>query len=241
MAYHFLETEDFLVSACFHTLLTRMENSYNAQFYTSAELEPIFVQVFGSRLHFCGFETIGPRKWIRETQCGFKYFFHLNPQHNGYSYLPCGAISLDFVPRIVAGRLKIQPKPKNVAVHFSFEDKKSWDWMIDKNREGSREKIEKIAGESVTAITGWFQQFKSLDDVAAAFARTKARSSATGFYCYPSMAMAYAFALARLGKTEAARSEFEQAITSSYWGADLHSELRTLFESEIKGNNSQAS
>ncbi len=39
---------------------------------------------------------------------------------------------MDFVPRLVAGRFKIQPKPKNVAVHFSFGQKTRWDWMIDK-------------------------------------------------------------------------------------------------------------
>src|SRR5262245_17597645 len=127
-----------------------MENSYYAQFHTSAEMEAIFSQAFGVRLGFCGFQPIGPRKWVQETNRGFKYFFHLHPQHKGFAYLPCGAISIDFVPRLVAGKLKLQPNPKNAAVHYSFGAQTRWDWMIDKNRNELSSKLEKIAGESVT-------------------------------------------------------------------------------------------
>ena len=215
-------------------MTARMENSYYAQFHTSAELETIFAQVFGGRLGFCGFETIGPRKWVQETGCGFKYFFHLHPQHKGSAYLPCGAISIDFVPRLVAGKLKIQPKPKNVAVHYSFGEKTRWEWMIEKNRENFRERVERIAGESVTEITAWFQRFKSLDDLALALDKERAKSRPVDFYCYPVMAMAYAFVLARVRRFYDARSEFEEAIKSNYWDVDLHPELRKLFDAEIR-------
>jgi hypothetical protein len=214
-----------------------MENSYYAQFHTSAEVETIFAHVFGGRLGFCGFEMIGPRKWVQEAGSGFKYFFHLNPQHNGYSYLPCGAISLDFVPRLVSGKLKIQAKPKNVVVHYSFGNETRWNWMIDKKRENFREKVEKIAGESVTEITAWFQRFKSLDDVVAALDREKSESRPIDFYCFAAIAMAYAFALARIRRTDDARFEFEQAVASNFWDDDLRPEFRRLFEAEIQRSN----
>jgi hypothetical protein len=46
--------------------------------------------------------------------------------------------------------------------------------------------------------------------------------------------MAYAFALARIRRTDDARSEFEKAIASDYWNNDLRPELRQLFEAEIQ-------
>src|SRR5215469_3906435 len=172
-----------------------METSYYAQYHTSAEAESIFAQVFGGRLTFCGFEPVAPRKWVQETGRGFKYFFYVNTGNSGFSYLPWGAISLDFVPRRIAGKVKIRPGPKNAAVHYSFKRNPGPDWSIDKNRENFREKVEKIAGESVTEITAWFQRFNSLLDVVAALDQEKAASSPAGFYCYPMMTMAYAFAL----------------------------------------------
>ncbi len=211
-----------------------MESPYYALYHTSAELEPIFAQVFGGRLAFCGFEPIGPRKWIKETNCGFKYYFHLHPQHNGHAYLPCGAISIDFVPRIVSGKVRLQPKPKNVAVHHSFGRNIHPDWLIYKNREGFNERVNQIAGESVTEITTWFQRFASLNDVAMALDYEKANPHPIGFYNLPLTALAYAFVLARVRRFGEARSEFEKAIKSTFWDADLRSGLRNLFDAEIQ-------
>jgi|GEM_PF-6531209 len=213
-----------------------MENSYYAQYHTSAEVESIFAQVFGSRLTFCGFESIGPRRWVQETGNGFKYFFFLNTGNNGYSYVPCGAISLDFVPRLVAGKLKIRPKSKNVAVHYSFEHKGLWSWSIDKNRENFREKVDKIAGESVPEITEWFQRFKSLNDIVAAIDLNKSRSKERGFYCYPLTVLAYSFALARVHRIDDAKAEFERVCQSKYW-EDVLPELQKLFEAEVRSAN----
>jgi hypothetical protein len=215
-----------------------MANSYCTQFHTSAELETIFAQVFGGRLGFCGFEAIGPRKWVQETASDFKYFFHLNPLHNGYSYLPCGAISVDFVPRLVAGRFKIQPKPKNVAVHYSFEMKMRRDWVIDKSRENFHEKVNRIAGESITKITAWFQRFKSLDDIVAAIDHEKRQSRDCDFYCYPVMVLAYSFLLARVHRIGDARSEFECVLKSKFYSADILPDLQDLFELEIRSSKS---
>jgi hypothetical protein len=213
-----------------------MDNSYYAQFHTSAELETVFGQVFGGRLAFCGFEAIGPRKWVKETGQGFKYYFFLNALHNGFSYLPCGAVSIDFVPRLIAGRLKIQPKLKNVAVHLSFGDRDGvrWGWDIDKNRAEFREKCERIAGESVTEITAWFQRFNSLDDVVGEFDRIRAKSGQSDFYRYPISALAYAFVLARVSRIESARAEFAEVMKSSFWDDDAREEMQTLFDAEIK-------
>jgi hypothetical protein len=215
-----------------------METSYYAQFHTSAEAENIFAQVFGGRLAFCGFEAVGPRKWVQETGCGFKYFFFLNTGNKGCSYLPCGAISVDFVPRFVAGKFKLQPKPKHAAVHYSFGQKIHWEWSIDKSRENSREKVERIAGESVTEITAWFQRFKSLKDVVASIDQEKRQSKGSGFHCYYMMVLAYSFTLARVGRIADARSEFQHVFQSKTWDADGMAQLQELFEAEINRSDS---
>lgn len=231
------QNRKLFMSALSNSMAVRMANSYHLQFHTSAELETIFADVFGGRLGFCGFEIVGPRKWVQETGSGFKYLFHLHPQHNGFAYLPCGAISVDFVPRLVGGKFKIQPRAKNAAVHYSFGERTRWDWMIDKNRENCRQKVEKIAGESVTEITAWFQQFKSIPDVVAVIDQEKARSRSSDFYCYPVMVLAYSFALARIHRIAEARAEFEHVCGSNYYQSDLLPELRGLFEQEIQRSN----
>lgn len=104
--------------------------------------------------------------------------------------------------------------------------------MIYKNRDGFREKVEKIAGESVTEITDWFERFRSVPDVVAAIDSEKA-NLAHGFYCYPVEVLAYAFALARVQRIADARAEFRQALDSSYFDPELNPGLQQFFDAEI--------
>ncbi len=214
-----------------------MQDSYYTQFHTSAEVKTIFSQVFGARLLFCGFETIGPIKWVQETGRGFKYVFHLVPQHSGYSYLPCGAISIDFVPKLTKRRFKILPNPKHVAIHHSFDHRSRQKWMIEKNREGFRDKVEMIAAESVTEITAWFHKFKSISNIVEELDRDKSEGVPTGFYSFPLTVLAYSFALGRLRRTAEARREFENALESSYFDSSDIRQLREMFEAEIGGSD----
>ncbi|HEY5910528.1 MAG TPA: hypothetical protein VJA21_07970 [Verrucomicrobiae bacterium] len=218
------------------TISTRMQESFNAQFLTAAEIESILARIFGSRLLFSGFEAVASRKWVQETDLGFKYLFLIHPQRNGAAYYPSGAISLDFVPRLVAGEFKMRPKPKHAAVHFSFETGKKtrWDWMIDKSRETFGEKVERIAAQSVTEITGWFQRFNSVIDIVAAIDEAKRTARPVDFYCYPDLVLAYTFALARVRRIPDAKSEFEHVLKSKFYDVDLLPQLESFFEAEIK-------
>lgn len=211
-----------------------MPVSYYTQFHTSAEAMAIFDQVFGSRLTFDGFQPVGPRRWVKETGRGFKYFFYLHQQANGVAYLPGGAISTDFVPRLARGKWRLQPQAKHASVHLAFgtSRKTRFDWMIFKNRDGFGEKVEKIAGESVIEITKWFEKFQSLADVVTAIDRAK-MALGKGFYSYPVMVLAYAFALARVHQTDEAHAEFRQVLASSYWDRELHPGLQQFFDAEL--------
>ena len=211
-----------------------MESSFYAQWHTSAEMENIFAQTFGSRVTFCGFERVAPRRWVRDTNKGFKYLFQLATGNSGFSYAPCGAISIDFVPRIVAGRVKLQPKPKHAAVHVPFKHG-NW-WSIDKRREGLREKIDAIAAEAVPQITPWFESLRSLPDILLEIEsrRSKSMNLDFDFYCYPVLALSYAFLLARLGHENEAKKEFVRALNSAYFDPELHDDLRNCFASELR-------
>jgi hypothetical protein len=216
-----------------------MPVSYYTLFHTSAEAIAVFDQVFGSRLTFAGFKPVGPRRWVQETGKGFKYLFYLHQQANGVSYLPGGAISADFVPRLARGKWRLQPDAKHATVHLSFGTarKTRFEWEIYKNRDGFRDKVEKIAGESVTEITEWFENFQSVLDVVAAIDRAKA-DLGSGFYNYPVMVLAYAFTLARVHRTDAARAEFRQALDSSYFDLELNPGLQHFFDAEINSRKS---
>jgi hypothetical protein len=47
------------------------------------------------------------------------------------------------------------------------------------------------------------------------------------------MVLAYAFALARVRRTDEARAEFRHVLDSSYWDREQHPGLQQLFEAEI--------
>jgi hypothetical protein len=212
-----------------------VQNSFYGKYYSAAELETIFGQVFGSRLTFCGFEPVLRRKWVKDTGRGFKYLFHLNPQHNGFAYLPCGAVSVDFVPKLIAGEFKILTKAKNATVHLSFgEDRIRWNWMIHKDRENFNENVEAIAGESVPQITSWFETFNSIADIVRALGREKSHGQGFGFYSYPLMVLTYAFVLVRVGRIGDATREFEEVIKRRYFDADLYPQLRNFFDEEVR-------
>jgi hypothetical protein len=215
-------------------IFTAVESSYYAQWHTSAEMEHIFSTAFGSRITFCGFQQVAPRRWVRDSCQGFKYLFQLATNNSGFSYSPCGAISLDFLPRIFAGRVKIRPKPKDAAVHVSFKHD-NW-WSIDKRREGLSDRIGAIAAESVPQITSWFDSLQSLPDVLSEIEsrRSECINLEYGFYCYPVLALSYAFLLARLGYESKTKSEFVRALKSPYFEPDLHQDLRNHFASELQ-------
>jgi hypothetical protein len=210
--------------------------NFNASNFTAAEMERVLGRVFGTRLVFDGFERIKPRCWVRDSGKGFKQMFHLPAHRPGAGYVPYGALSVDFVPRVSARKVRLQPDAKHAVVHLSYEPGlKHWDWIISSCRDGFTERIERIAGETVPVITEWLKNFTSIRDVVSVI--EKKRSASNDFYCYPLQALAFAFCLARVGRTHEAMHEFEKAISLRYFSKELEPDLRSFFEKELQQIN----
>jgi hypothetical protein len=207
--------------------------NFNASNFSAAELEGVLDRVFGTRLIFDGFERIKPRCWVRDSGKGFKQMFHLPAHRPGAGYVPYGALSIDFVPRVSARKVRLQPDSKHAVVHLSYEPGlRHWDWIISPSREGFTDRIERIAGETVPRITEWLERFTSIGDVVSAIEKKKSKPH--DFYCYPLQVLAFAFCLARVGRTEDASQEFEKAISLRYFSEELEPELRSHFESQTR-------
>ena len=208
---------------------------YYTQYHTAAEMVAMFDRVFGTRLTFVGFQRIAPRNWVRETKLGFKHFFYLHPIYHGSAYLPGGAISLDFVPRIKAGKVKLQPAAKHAEVHLAFSHEqalKDWnDWVIDRSRENAGVKLNDIAAKAVPAIVDWFETFESLEDVRKGFEAK--RGLDRGGLVFPVTSRAYAFLLARMKRTQDARKEFARAMGEATLDKEIAVELTKFFDAEL--------
>jgi hypothetical protein len=208
--------------------------NFNATNFSAAELEGVLDRVFGTRLVFDGFERIKPRCWVRDSGKGFKQMFHFPSHRPGVGYVPYGAISIDFVPRVSARKVKLQPNGKSAVVHLSYEaGMKHWEWIISPSREEFTERIERIAAETVPRITEWLKNFNSIADVISGIEKKKKRGT-HDFYCYPLQVLAYAFCLARVGRTQEAIHEFDKVISLRYFPEELEPELQSHFEKETQ-------
>src|SRR5260370_33905800 len=100
----------------------RMAARRPSKFFSPAEMEKMFKEVFGPRLKSLGFQSIGKSRWVRETGLGFKHLFYFHPFRAGADYYPYGAISFDFAPRIERGKVRLRPEPKYARPHLVIAD-----------------------------------------------------------------------------------------------------------------------
>jgi len=215
-----------------------MTPEYSAEFLSAVEMEGLFDREFGQRLIPLEFERIGKRRWVRETHLGFKHYVFLNPVYHSFAYLPCAAVSCDYVPRIERGKPKLRRTIQHVEVHFSFNHNEYvGDWnnfVIHKYRSSAEREVEEVAKAIVANLLRWLESFISTKSLLVAFEREKEREIGERFYCYPMMALSYAFTLKMEGEAEAAMREFDRVIQSTHFEPEIHERLRELLKETHK-------
>ena len=200
-----------------------------ASFFSSEEMESIFLESLGPALLARNFEYCGKCRWARQTPLEFKHLFFLYPFRPGADYFPHGAISFDFVPRIAAGKVRFRSDAKHARVHLTVVHYDlSSNRRIGRDRSTARETCTRLAEPVVDHVSKSLAMLKSLEDVVERFQRERWKSH--DFYAYPEMALAFAFTLAKLGRVSEAKSELANALKSSYFPEETHLELQKLLD-----------
>jgi hypothetical protein len=180
------------------------------------------------------FSYAGKAQWIRQTAADFKHVFYLYPFRPGADYYPHGALSFDFVPRIEAGKVKIRREPKHVRMHVGVKHY-GLDpaFSISRDRAQARDRCVEIATKTVPVVNEMLESIRTIADAMCVFETRKA-SDREMFYCYPEMALAYAYVLAKVGRAKDAKAELDKLLTiqPSYFPSNI----RDAFEAALSSN-----
>ncbi|HEX4646433.1 MAG TPA: tetratricopeptide repeat protein [Verrucomicrobiae bacterium] len=199
----------------------------SSKFYTPAEMEKMFKEVFGPRLLQLGFQYIGKNRWVRETGLGFKHLFYFHPFRAGADYYPYGAISFDFAPRIERGKVRLRPEPKHARPHLVIADdfRHGGALGIHRQRPSARERCEAVSETAITGINRCLESVKSLDHALDAFEHAS-DDLGNEFYGNPELVLALAFTLAKIGQMDDAQSELSKILEHKYFAPATHAPLR---------------
>jgi hypothetical protein len=207
-----------------------MSEADSIQFHSSAEMEKLFLKHFAPALEAKGFDYVGKCRWVRETGKGFKHLFYLYPWRPGMDFIPHGGISLDFVPRLETGIIRMRREPKYARVHVSigreFSESHSNGWWISRQKDKAESNCVAVAEKSIPAIELVLKPLNSLQSVLDLLLQKK-NADGESFYCFPETSLAYAFTLAKLGKTEDAVKELERVINS--YDEETHTPIKQIF------------
>lgn len=211
-----------------------MSSEYEKQYFTSVQMEEILKNVFGPTLQELGFLYCGKCRWFRQAENEIKHVFYLYPHRPGSDYWPFGGISLDFVPRIKAGKVVVDKHPRLMSHHLSSGDDErcgiDQKWWITRKRSDAEGVARRIASVSLPVLDGWLTGFSALADVQRGIVSLKSNKRTCAlFYGLPETVLALAFLLKKSGDEDGAKYELEKALESQYYHPESHVVIRALW------------
>ena len=185
----------------------------------AAELAETVERTLGAALHAIGFETVGPRRWVRSTRAPVRDVIELGAL-KGSCYAPAWGLSLDFVPHLTAkgegrwhrtakqARFDLVHRPLDYAA--TAEENREWTLGSMATRPELAEDLARVTRLTLAEAPRLWDRVRAPEDLPGIYDEY-ARRPATGlpFRSYPPQVLAHAFVKARAGLDgRAALAEF---------------------------------
>jgi hypothetical protein len=202
---------------------------------TISEIHELLAPRVSNALGSLGFENRGPLAWVRSTDAPIRQMFELK-QWKGGKLAPSWGLSLDFVPHVSGSSVKWHRTPKSAMLDFRVDGRRresdmSFIWGPSRLLDDAPAALE----AALPRAKEWWALVASVNDLPSAFERLKeyyAQGGGLGFYNFTQHPIAFAFSLAKTGRTDEARDEFEKHLNPS-WPSEVEERLRQLLSSTV--------
>lgn len=192
-------------------------------FLSAAEIDHLLLDQLRPRLP--DFEPVTPRKWVRAARAPIREMFLIQSM-NPIMFCAIWGVSLDYVPHLSGSSLRWHRTSKSALFDLNYDPldytAETAGWVAT-----SAAEIAALLEKTVPLAFGFWT---STADLLAAFAEKERRPFVRfGFHNYVQQGLAYAFTLARAGRTEEARERLEGLLKThehlSCVAADLRARL----------------
>jgi hypothetical protein len=188
-------------------------------FIPAREMDGIFANTFGTALCRRGFEQVERRKWVRSDRAPIRELFRI-AAIKGASLSPVWGFSLDFVPHSSGSTIRWHRSNKSAIFDLRYDPidyTASFDeWSIpsSEGRTAAREQADRSTHVALELALPWFQSVGTERDLIREFEAKKERPFVRfGFDNYVQEPLAYAFTLAKVGRSVDAESEVNRWAT----------------------------
>jgi hypothetical protein len=201
----------------------------------ASEMNKIFDDVFARRLTLLGFESVGPRKWVRSKKAPIREIFEMAAM-KGASHSARWGVSLDFVPHLSGSSVRWHRTAKTAMLDLCYDP-------CDYENNGlepacsmfgvdvARSMARKQAEFAFPMALPWFESVNDLSDLVREYKAAKLRPAIRfGFYNYIQQPLAFALVLAKVGRVEEAVTEMTRFLKGDHIPESIKAKLLQMLD-----------
>ncbi len=176
------------------------------------------------------FETVDLLKWVRSIDTPIRQVFCFS-QWKGGMVAPTWGLSLDFVPHVSGSTLKWHRTPKSALLDLVVDARdRVLDMPYHQGLSPIRERVATVVPSAVARASDFWNRFRAVSDLPAAFAwlQSYLSTGGLGFYNYVQHPIALAFVYARNSQPRQAQIELEKFLEGRSLSDKLAVRLREL-------------
>lgn len=206
-------------------------------------LNELLERTFGRRLAAIGFETRGPRCWLRTRHPEMRQLVEIRLLKAG-RFSPSWGLSLNFVPHVSGTSVRRHRTVKGARMDLRYDafnhelDARAWgvstlapDNVITAN-------CLTVAAKTVTAAEAFFARHATVAGLPDAFEEKMRRPFHTfAFENYVQDPLAYAYVLARVGREQEGRERLSTWIEDRTLRPKVIDRLHSIFEETVAAAN----
>ena len=193
---------------------------------------------FNLFLELDGFQLCGNRRWIRDSKTTHRELFILQPL-KGLSLAPQWGVSIDWIPHLSGSSIRWHRTNSTARFDLCFDpldysppDTRSWQVSPWEGLDSVRKTANEVAHRAWQSANNWFSAVNTVEAFARAFEDKKVRPFVRfGFMNYVQEPLAYAFVLAKLGRTEEAAVALNAVVERDSIDTSLRTRLERLLGS----------